>query len=61
MKKAILIYVLTITILTVFSQKWEHTIGYPNQNESSHRVMEHYDNGYLLSAQERGTWLVGKN
>lgn len=51
MKKAIFIIVLTLAIVTVFSQKWEHTIGQPNHYEASRRVIEHYDKGYVISAQ----------
>lgn len=50
MKKAILITLLTLTILTVLSQKWEQIIGQPNQNESSRRIIEHYDKGYVITA-----------
>ncbi|MBE9492319.1 MAG: hypothetical protein IMY70_05490 [Bacteroidetes bacterium] len=59
MKKAIFIIVLTLTILTTFSQKWEHTIGQPNHYEASRRVIEHYDKGYVISAQYDDLgWLV---
>ncbi|RLD57386.1 MAG: hypothetical protein DRJ05_09800, partial [Bacteroidetes bacterium] len=59
MKQALLIIVTAFISLTSFSQKWEHTIGQPNHYEASRRVIEHYDKGYILSAQfgEFG-WLV---
>jgi len=53
---AIIIFQLYIT---TNSQKWIQYIGEPNQIETSRRVEEHYDKGYLISAQygEHG-WLV---
>ena len=42
-----------------YAQKWEQTIGQPNQNEHSRKVTEHYDKGYLISAQvEESGWLL---
>lgn len=43
----------------LYSQKWERMIGLPNNYEASRRVIEHYDMGYLLSAQhgENG-WVI---
>ncbi len=52
----------TLVGINIFAQKWEQIIGQPNQNESSSRVIEHYDKGYLISAQlqEHG-WLIKTN
>jgi len=50
MKRMILLVLVTWLSLSNFAQKWEHTIGLPNQNENSHRVIEHYDNGYIITA-----------
>ncbi len=59
MKRVILVSVLILAILTAFSQKWEHTIGEPNHYEDSRRVIEYYDNGYLIPAQYDDLgWLV---
>ena len=59
MKKVILINIFIIVLGTSFSQKWEHIIGEPNNYEASRRVMEHYDNGYLISAQnDQLGWIV---
>ncbi len=59
MKKIALVLLSFLVGISVFSQKWEYTIGQPNQYEASRRVIEHYDRGYLISAQlqEHG-WLV---
>jgi hypothetical protein len=59
MKKTILISFLLFTILCSFAQKWQQTIGLPGQDESSRRIIEHYDKGYILSAQFNDVgWLV---
>jgi len=59
MKTLITTLILLMSLSCSFSQKWVQTIGQPNQDESSRRVIEHYDNGYLISAQlkEHG-WLI---
>lgn len=59
MKNTLLIIVTVFMAFTSSSQKWQQTIGQPNHNETSRRVIEHYDKGYIISAQfgEFG-WLV---
>jgi hypothetical protein len=39
-----------LTTASLFAQKWAHTIGQPNQNESGRRVMEYYDKGYIITS-----------
>jgi len=34
----------------IYAQKWEHVYGLPNQNESTFRVLNHYDKGYIVTA-----------
>lgn len=59
MKRLATLVVIIVFAIPLFSQKWIKYIGEPNQIETSRRVVEHYDKGYLLSAQhnEHG-WLV---
>ena len=59
MKKALMGIFIILMAISAFSQKWQQTIGQPNHYEASRRVIEHYDKGYILSAQygEFG-WLV---
>ncbi|MCD4698168.1 MAG: hypothetical protein K8S16_18235, partial [Bacteroidales bacterium] len=49
MKKLFLISIAFLTILSTFAQKWEMIFGEPNQNESSNRLIEHYDKGYVIT------------
>lgn len=49
MKKVIWTFVIIFCLIEVSAQKWEQTIGEPNQNETSQRIIEHYDNGYLVT------------
>lgn len=50
-------FVLISNIL--FPQKWENSIGFPNQDETSRRVLEQYDKGYFISGQYNDLgWLV---
>jgi len=63
MKKTMLTYVLILSAISVFTQKWEQLIGIPNQNEESRRIIEHYDMGYIITAflgegNEQYGWLV---
>jgi hypothetical protein len=59
MKRLVFLFLALLTTVSLFSQKWEHTIGQPNQYEASRRVIEHYDKGYLISAQlEEHGWLI---
>jgi hypothetical protein len=59
MKRIIILVLLSVLETSLYAQKWESTIGQPNQYEASRRVIEHYDKGYLISAQlnEHG-WMV---
>lgn len=59
MKKVLFTIVTILVTLTSVSQKWQQIIGQPNQNESSRRLIEHYDKGCVLSAQlEEYGWLI---
>ncbi len=59
MKKQVFLSLLLVTTASLFAQKWVHSIGQPNQYEASRRVIEHYDKGYLISAQlEEHGWLI---
>jgi hypothetical protein len=49
MKQIIIILALYLFMAGLYAQKWEHTIGLPNIDEESRRVIEHYDNGYLIT------------
>jgi hypothetical protein len=49
MKSLILLFLTLLITASLFSQKWVHTIGVPNVNEESQRVIELYDRGYLIT------------
>jgi hypothetical protein len=50
MKKQGFLFLALLITASLFSQKWDKTIGQPNLSENSNSVIEHYDNGYLITA-----------
>nr|NQU89455.1 T9SS type A sorting domain-containing protein [Bacteroidota bacterium] len=59
MKNLFIVQCLLLLAMIAHSQKWENSIGQLNHYESSRRVIEHYDKGYLISAQYDDLgWLV---
>ena len=50
MKKLMFILVALLFIDFAHAQKWESIIGIPGRNEWNGRIVEHYDHGYLISA-----------
>jgi hypothetical protein len=54
MKKQIILSLLLFTTALLFSQKWVNTIGVPNLNEESRRVLEHYDKGFIITSSFTG-------
>jgi hypothetical protein len=48
MKKLILILIVFHLCMSVFTQKWGKTIGYPNRMDWANDLIEYYDNGYFL-------------
>jgi hypothetical protein len=59
MKKLVFLLLVLLTAISLYSQKWVHTIGQSDHYEASRRVIEHYDKGYLVSAQfEEHGWLI---
>ena len=59
MRKLIITLLFVLTSNLLFPQKWENTIGFPDQDETSRRVLEQYDKGYFISGQYNDLgWLV---
>ena len=50
MKKLNLIIVTLLLVTTAQAQRWENIIGFPNRGDFSGEIIEHYDHGYLISA-----------
>jgi hypothetical protein len=64
MKRQVFLIIALLTTASLFSQKWDHTIGLSNQDEDSRRVIEHYDKGYILTVttsegyNDANGWLI---
>lgn len=64
MKHLILTFIASLLILCLHAQKWQHIIGYPGTLEEGRELIEHYDNGYLITSirsyggENNHGWLV---
>jgi len=50
MKKLNLIIVTLLLVTTAQAQRWENIIGFPGRQDEAGEIIEHYDHGYLISA-----------
>jgi len=56
MKTFVLLIILLLDSVTIFSQKWEKMIGYPNRYEWPNDIIEYYDKGYYIA----GGYMAGQ-